>query len=148
MGSPKSGAGKGQKISAKSRPTSSKDDSPPSASTTGAAGAAPPPSADKPLPILLQPLFKSLTEACYNYMRCLHIWSIPVSDEGAVSLVSQRLIHTMSLHLTPLKCLSWLPQFALPPPFSTFPSHMGAIQKATTFSFLQGHLVPPHRGSG
>ena len=88
---PKSAGGKGQKKPVKSpsarAATSSSGGSQP---VSAAAGAAPPPPADKPpLPILLQPLFKSLTEAGYNYMRCLLVWSIPVSDEGAVSLVSR-----------------------------------------------------------
>ena len=38
-------------------------------------------------PVLLQPLVESWTELKYSYMRCLHVWSIELSDEGIVALV-------------------------------------------------------------
>lgn len=58
--------------------------------TTSAAGDAPAGTAAPPAPppITLPPLFKALTDVSYNYMRCLHVWGIPVNDDGAVSIVS------------------------------------------------------------
>ena len=46
----------------------------------------------RPSVVLLQPLFKSLREACYDYMRCLYVWNYPVNDDGAVSIVSEEIL--------------------------------------------------------
>lgn len=67
----------------------------PSGATTSAATDAPA-TPTAPPPITLPPLFKALSEASYNYMRCLHVWGIPVNDDGAVAIVSDKLTATVT----------------------------------------------------
>ena len=38
-------------------------------------------------PLILNPLLESAAEAHYSYLRCVHIWHLPLSDDDVVSLV-------------------------------------------------------------
>ena len=45
-------------------------------------------SLSQPPKLLIQPLFKSLVESEYNFIRCLHVWGLEITDDIAVTLVS------------------------------------------------------------
>ena len=50
------------------------------------------PSLSSPLK-LIHPLMEAAAEVHYNYLRCLHVWHLPLSDEDIVSLVSIMYFH-------------------------------------------------------
>ena len=65
---------------------------PGSSSSSGTANPVVQPTAP-PAQITLQPLFKSLKDAHYTYIRCLDIWGLELDDDAVVSLVSPALLY-------------------------------------------------------
>ena len=55
------------------------------------------PSLSSPLK-LIHPLMEAAAEVHYNYLRCLHVWHLPLSDEDIVSLVSIMYFHCSVYH--------------------------------------------------
>ena len=55
------------------------------------------PSLSSPLK-LIHPLMEAAADVHYNYLRCLHVWHLPLSDEDIVSLVSIMYFHCSVYH--------------------------------------------------